>query len=88
MRMAAFIAWAVEEWMKRNRSRIRHVYPHWNLTGGCKCKCSECVRVVIKNIDDPTKPRMLVQQCCCKGCNHSCDGIGRLDSVNIDTWGR
>lgn len=67
--------------------KTKHAEPHFDESGGCTCRCKECVRVEMRHIDDPDQPISLRQACCCDGCNGSCPGIGRLASVSIAQLG-
>lgn len=52
----------------------RHDQPHLNISGGCLCRCPDCVRDV--------KPESDYLRCVCDLCNEDCP-TDRLDRPSI-----
>lgn len=58
----------------------KHVEPHFNESGGCRCRCYRCVKVVM---EEEGNHFVIAQKCHCPDCNHDCPTEHRIFVASV-----
>lgn len=68
-------SWYRALWRRRPPQRAQHAQPHFNESGGCQCRCYQCVQVRMKEHRDHID---ISQYCICRECSEDCPSVDRI----------